>query len=377
MKIAILGSRGIPVNYGGFETIAEVLSTGLVMRGHDVTIYCSKAHTDSYEPFYHGVRRIFLPSIKGSPIEKPLFTLLSLLHASFKTYDVILMLGISVSALCFIPRIFRKKVVINVDGLEWQRKKWGPVASLYLRLSERMAGITTDAVITDSEFIRGYYREKYQINPYYIPYGADVSDSVPDDSLRKYGLESGGYILQSCRIEPENNPDLVIEAYLMSGVTLPLVILGDAPEGSRYKQRLLRMAGDRVRFLGFVFGPDYRQIVAHAGLYIHAHEVGGTNPSLLEAMAVGQAPLYLDVPFNREVAGDAGFPFQKDPLSLSHLIKTLSERIEVVRERSVEAKRIIRERYSWDSIIREYERVLGVGISPFGQKLSPKILTIV
>lgn len=355
MKLTILGSRGIPAGYGGFETLAERLSKGLTERGHEVTVYCLKDYVRTRNPLYHGVKRVFLPSVRNRVLEKPFFALLSLIHASFSNCDCVLMLGISVSAFCFIPRIFGKKVVIHVDGLEWQRRKWGAIAKIYLRFSEKMAFITTDKVITDSRFIVRYFQDRYNKEVSYIPYGADVPDSVPSDSLERYGLRPWEYILQSCRIEPENNVHLVIEAYLRSKMSLPLVILGDAPPGSKYKEMLLKMAGDKVRFLGFVFGPDYQQIVAHAGIYIHAHEVGGTNPSLLEAMAVGQAPLYLDVPFNREVCGEIGFPFRKDASALSALLDILTERIKEVRSRAGIAKEIIRQRYSWQSVIDEYE----------------------
>jgi glycosyltransferase involved in cell wall biosynthesis len=267
------------------------------------------------------------------------------------------MLGVSVSALCFLPRIFGKKVVLHIDGLEWKRRKWGRFAGWYLKFSERLAGITANCVLTDSLFIQVYYQKKYGKETVYIPYGADIKDSVPSDALKRFGLEPGRYILQSCRIEPENNVHLVIEAYLKTNMTLPLAILGDAPMGHEYKKRLLSLAAGRVNFLGSVYGPEYHQIVGHAGLYVHAHEVGGTNPSLLEAMALGKAPLYLDVSFNREVAGGVGFPFQKDPSSLTELLENLSGDLGRVESRASTAREIIRTRYSWELIVDEYEKL--------------------
>ena len=357
MKIAILGSRGIPVGYGGFETLAEELSLRLAKKGHDVCVYCSRPYTLGNDNIFKGVKRVILPGLKGSTIEKPLYVFVSLLHVLFTKSEVVLMLGVSVSVLCFFPRIFGKKVVVHIDGLEWKRRKWGRLASWYLKFSERMAGITSDAVLTDSMFIQEYYKNTYGKETVYIPYGAAVDDAVPDDFLKDFSLFSGGYVLQACRLEPENNVDLVIEGYVKSKMLLPLVVLGDAPEGSEYKKKLLTIAGGKVRFLGSVYGPAYKQIVAHSALYIHAHEVGGTNPSLLEAMAVGIAPLYLDVPFNREVVGEVGFPFEKDPASLSALLDDMAGKGDEVKGRAGRAQEIIRERYSWGSVVDSYEKL--------------------
>lgn len=357
MKITILGSRGTPAGYGGFETLAEELSVRLAKKGHDVCVYCSRPYTLGNDNIFKGVRRIILPGLKGSVIEKPLYALLSLVHVLFTKSEVVLMLGVSVSALCFLPRVFGKKVVIHIDGLEWKRRKWGRFANSYLKFSERMAGVTADIVLTDSLFIQDYYKNKYGRKTVYIPYGAVVDDTVPGDLLEDFALVSGGYVLQACRLEPENNVDLVIEGYLKSKMTLPLVILGDAPQGSNYKKKLQTISKGKVRFLGSVYAPAYKQIVAHSALYIHAHEVGGTNPSLLEAMAVGKAPFYLDVPFNREVAGEVGFPFEKDPASLAAQLDDMAVRGHELKGRSGRAKEIIRERYSWESVVDSYEKI--------------------
>ena len=212
-------------------------------------------------------------------------------------------------------------------------------------------------VVADSKALVDIYQKLYSIDSVYIPYGADVLTSVPANALGSIGLEPGKYILQYCRLEPENNVHLVIEAYLKSKKTLPLVILGDAPMGDKYKENLRCMANGKVRFLGAIYGPAYKQIVAHAGLYVHAHEVGGTNPSLLEAMAVGKVPLYLDVPFNQEVAGEVGFPFPKDPAVLAACLDDLMLKLNEVRARADRARKIIKERYSWSSVVDAYEKM--------------------
>lgn len=360
MKIAVLGSRGVPVNYGGFETFAERISTGLVKKGYDVTVFCCKTYSLRSEETYKGIKRIIIPTIDNPKLEKLIFTILSLIHVSFTNTDVVLMLGVSASSFCFLPQLFGKKVAINIDGLEWQRKKWGWFASNYFKFSERMAGAVSDVVITDSRLIKKYYKKKYGKDSVYIPYGADVLNSISSDGLDRFGLNPGKYILQSCRLEPENNPHLVIDGYQKSKMSLPLIIVGDAPKGSKYKAKLHKMAENlmnsgKIRFLGGIYNDSYKQLIAHCAIYIHAHEVGGTNPSLLEALGAGQAPLYLDIPFNREVVGEAGFPFQKDANALASSIDYLVNHPEEIINRSKFAKDIIRERYSWDSVISQYE----------------------
>jgi len=269
----------------------------------------------------------------------------------------VLFLGVSAAPFCFINWLAGMKTVINLDGLEWKRTKWSCIGRYYLRISEWLATKTCHKVVADSKALVDIYQKLYSIDSVYIPYGADVLRSVPADTLGSLGLEPDKYILQSCRLEPENNVHLVIEAYLKSKKTLPLVILGDAPMGDKYKERLWHMSNGKVQFLGASYGPAYKQIVAHSGLYVHAHEVGDTNPSLLEAMAVGKAPLYLDVPFNREVAGEVGFPFSKDSTILANLIDDLVCRLDEVQARADHARRIIKERYSWPSVVDEYEKL--------------------
>ncbi len=358
MKLAIIGSRGIPCQYGGFERFAERLSAGLVRLGHEVIVYGLYDGNSPSHGYFKGVEYINLRTPSNIALQKPVLSLKSVFHSLIKRPDVVLFLGVSAAPFSIINRLWGSKTIINPDGLEWMRKKWGRLARSYLLFSEWLSTKTCHVVVADSMTLVDIYRKRYSIEAVYIPYGADIMYDVPFDALNRFGLEPENYILQSCRFEPENNVDLVIDAYLRAKVEIPLVIMGDAPSGSRYKEKLKSMARGKVHFPGFVFGPEYHQIVAHAGLYIHAHEVGGTNPSLLEAMAVGQAPLYLDVPFNREVAGDVGFPFRKDPEGLSSLIKSLVDRRDEVRSRAEMARSIISRRYSWDSVIRAYNDLI-------------------
>lgn len=357
MNIAILGSRGIPVSYGGFETLAQEISARLAKKGHEVTVYCCGPYSETSENIYNGVRRIVLPTIRSKILDKPVFALLSLLHVSFQKIDVVLMLGVSVSFFCFIPRMFGKKVAINIDGLEWQRKKWGRFISFLLKFEERMAGAMTDLVVTDSKWIKEYYKKRYGKDSLYIAYGADVIDYLPGDVLKKFGLQKDKYILYVSRFEPENNPHIVREAYdEIENPSKKLVMVGDAPYADSYINMVKDTKNPNILFTGCLFGDAYRELLSNAYFYVQATEVGGTHPALLEAMGAGNCVLANDVPEHREVLGDAGVYFRgKDDLKNKMMLLMNDEK--TVKEKKIAAVEVIMEWYSWDKITDEYEQM--------------------
>jgi glycosyltransferase involved in cell wall biosynthesis len=357
MKIAILGSRGIPGNYGGFETFAENLSTLLSKREHELTVYCCSAYSNSQESNYNGVMRVILPTVKKKSLEKLIYNLLSLIHVSFTKNEIILMLGVSVSIFCFIPRIFGKRIAINIDGLEWKRSKWGRFASFYLKFSERMSGVLCDEVITDSRAIQKYYENSYMKKAHYIPYGGEIINSLGGECLKKYGLEKGKYVLQVCRLEPENNAHIVLKEFERVKTDLKLVILGDAPYSKEYIRALKSTRDRRIKFLGAIYGDKYREILSNAYCYIHGHEVGGTNPVLVEAMGAGNCVLVLDVPYNLEVIDNrkAGVAFSKKEGDLSLRLQELIDNPGKVQEYKAKAVERIKEAYTWGRIVNEYE----------------------
>ena len=357
MKIAILGSRGIPVSYGGFETLAEEISTRLVERGHEVTVYCCKPYSKTLEKSYKGIKRIILPTIRTKTLEKAVFSLLSLIHASFQKYDVILMLGVSVSFFCFIPGVFGKKLIINIDGLEWQRKKWGTIISSILKFEERMAGIMADLVVTDSEWVRDYYKSEYGKDSVYIAYGADIISHPPGETLEKLNLRKDEYILYVSRFEPENNPLLVREAYdEIENPAKKLVMVGDAPFADAYIREVKDTKNPNIIFTGYLFGEAYKELLSNAYFYIQATEVGGIHPALLEAMGAGNCILANDVPEHREVLRDAGV-YYKGKKDLTEKTVMLLNNGNFVREKKDAALRIIGGEYSWEKITDEYEEL--------------------
>jgi glycosyltransferase involved in cell wall biosynthesis len=355
LNIAIVGSRGIPGNYGGFETFAERLSLGLVERGHKVTVYCTAAYDKYRHQDYKGVKRVLIPSIPIKSVEKVFTSLLSCIHAASACYQIIYFLGVSPVLYAWLPRLMGAKTVINIDGLEWKRQKWGKIAAWYLKFSESLSGTVCNAVIADSMEIKKYFRKEYGKEAIYIAYGADVASFRDTGVLAKYGLESRKYFLQVCRLEPENNTEILLREYAKVDTDIPLVILGGAPYSDKYQDNLRGIADKRVKFLGSVYGDDYNVIRSHAYFYIHGHEVGGTNPALLEALAAGNCVVVLDVKYNLEVIGDSGLSFSKNDSSLSAVLTHLIAHPEHAEDLRMKAKERIRQCYTWESIIDQYE----------------------
>ncbi len=351
----MIGSRGIPGNYGGFETFTERLGIGLVERGYDITVYCPSVSSTISERSYKGIQRVIVPAIRAKSLEKISSSLLSCVHATFGDYDIIIFLGVSPAMFAWLPRLAGKKLVMNIDGLEWKRKKWGKIAAAYLKISERIANTICHIIVADSRVIRTYIGNEYLREAVYIAYGAIPGKYKDEAVLAKFGLKEKSYFLQVCRLEPENNTDLIIREYNRVSTDMPLVILGDAPYAHGYKKKLFAMADGRVKFLGGVYGHDYDVLRSCAFTYLHAHEIGGTNPSLLEALAAGNCVAVLDVPYNLEVIGNAGLSFSKEEGNLKSLIEMLLANPRIVDDMgSISVKRI-EEHYRWDLIISGYE----------------------
>ncbi|MGH9443896.1 MAG: DUF1972 domain-containing protein [Thermoanaerobaculia bacterium] len=360
MKIAVLGTRGIPASYGGFETFAEELSTRLAARGHSVTVYCRSHHTDRSLREYRGVRLVVLPTVRSKYLDTVVHTFLSSLHSVRGRFDAVLYCNAINALFCWIPRrMSGSRVVLNVDGLERNRRKWNALGRAAYSVAERLSTKFPDAVVTDAEVIRGYYREQFGIDPLMIPYGGDLPRPAGTDMLAKLGLEKDGYFLYVSRLEPENNALAVVEAYRRVKGAVPLVIVGDAPYAAGYIRRVKSAADSRVLFPGAVYGEGYRELLFHARAYIQATEIGGTHPALVEAMGAGRVVAYHDSRENREVCGDAGVPFDASrPESLSAILGSLlddPDRFNVFSERAL---RLVQERYRWEDITDRYERAL-------------------
>jgi glycosyltransferase involved in cell wall biosynthesis len=354
MKIALLGTRGIPAAYGGFETFAEELSRRLVARGHHVTVYCRHRHG---EPTYLGVDLQYLPTIRHKYFETTVHTFLSTLHLLAHRHDVALYCNAANAIFTWMPRITGIPALLNVDGLERKRKKWNWIARSWYHASEWLSTWMPTQIVSDAEKIRFYYRQNYGAESTFIPYGAEIGKVGSTGALQRLGLEPGEYFLYVSRLEPENNALLVREAFERLQTTKKLAIIGDAPYADRYIARVRDTKDPRVVIPGGIYGEGYKELQSHSFAYIHATEVGGTHPALIEAMGRGALTLYLDTPENREVAGEVAIPFTHANLTqkLEHVL-TCSEEDRAAFRAAAEQR--VEQKYSWDAVTVAYESLL-------------------
>jgi glycosyltransferase involved in cell wall biosynthesis len=362
MRLAILGARGIPAHYGGFETFAEQLAVRLVERGHEVTVFCEAAVGANGE--YKGVKLRHVPTRDLGPLVTVVYDAACLWHAR-SSFDVIYMLGYGSSALCWLPRIWGTKVWINMDGLEWARGKWGRIARWYLRLSEAMAMWTPDRIIADAAAIKENLQSRYRKLPPcdVIPYGCEIVSEARPEDLKNFGLEPGSYYLVVCRFEPENLIREIVEGFLESNTQARLVLVGDHTRKSVYVQSLGKYKSDRLLFTGTVY--DAARIHAlryFCRAYLHGHSVGGTNPSLLEAMGCGNVVIANDNPFNREVLGGSAlfFSTSEEVSARLHGVDTGKVDIANMKARVVER---VKQYYSWSRITDYYCELISLASS--------------
>ena len=357
MRIAFIGIRSIPGRYGGFETVATQLAPRLVRRGVDLTVYCQRRYTEPPRPAsFEGVKLVHLPSLERRALEETSHEAASLAHAVTRHYDAIYVFGMRATTLFAPLSLARKNVVFNTDGHDWQRRKWGPRARRYLLYSERLAArIAPGRLIADSQAIAAYFREQYGVSPTFIPYGAPVVDPPDPAVLNRFDLEAKGYYLVLCRLEPENNVDVIIRAFDAVGPKRDLVIVGGAKYGNEYIEQLRSMASDRVRFLGPVYDPiAVDALYHHSFAYIHGHEVGGTNPALLHAMGAGACVLANGVVYNREVLADAGRYWTPADGDLGDVMSALDDDPEQALALGEAARARAKAAYDWERIADQY-----------------------
>lgn len=358
MRIAILGARCLPARYGGTETFSEILAKGLVARGHDVTVYCCAPYQTDRSGQYCGIRRVVLPAIRTAALEKFTYAALSFMHVCASNAEIILMNQVGAGPFCVLPRLFGKKVVINPDGLDWKRSRWGWLGSSVLKVFEHMSAKGANMIAADSKVIAAYILATYEKQSVFIPYGADPEDFVDASPLPESAcVRPRDYCLQVCRLEPENNAHVVVREFGIAKTPLTLRIVGGSPYSKAYGASLSGHGDPRIQLLGGLFGASYQALMKHAYVYIHGHEVGGTNPVLLDAMAAGQCILALDVDFNREVLGDAGVYFNKDRGDLARQLERIISDPKARDAYGIAALQRVRKLYPWSRTIEEHEKL--------------------
>ena len=360
MRIALLGTRGVPARYGGFETFAEQLSTRLVARGHSVTVYgrCSLFSGWGHQEPYKGVQRRDTPTIFNKYLETPLHAFTSFIDMLAQRCDGMLLCNAANSPFAPLLKIKRVPLLINVDGIERNRAKWNKFGKLWYALGERCSVLLATRLVSDADVIAEYYKDAYNCDSEVIPYGVHPVVRPPGAALEKFGLTKGKYILYVSRLEPENNALGVIEAYNRIKTDLPLVIVGDAPYADEYKAQLRAAATSNVIFTGFQFGDAYEEFQSNCYVYVQATEVGGTHPALVESMSYGNCVIGNGTPENLEVIGDAGLCFAKnDFMELSQILSRVLAEPQLVEDYGQKAQTRALARYSWDAIVDRYERL--------------------
>jgi len=364
MNVAILGTRGIPASYSGFETAVEQISSRLTARGHRVTVYCRPHVVDPGIAEWKGAQLVHLPTVRNKYLDTFVHTLFASLHAARRLKpDVALFFIAGNSPLCLITRAQGIPTVINVDGSDSDRRKWNRFAKAYLRAAERLSPRLATRAITDSHAVADLYERRYGRSIEVVPYGAEVPASPGEGTLDRLGLEPRRYVLFVGRLEPENNPHLLVEAWarIPSEVTkgMKLVVVGGAPYATEYIKRVRRAADPRVLFPGYVFGPGYWELQQNAYLFCAPTEVGGTHPVILEALAAGNCVLVNDYRPNAETVGEAGVYFsgEEGVPDLARQLERLlldPEVVEDYRGRALERAEL----YSWDTVATAYEQML-------------------
>ncbi|HEY8965563.1 MAG TPA: DUF1972 domain-containing protein [Candidatus Methylacidiphilales bacterium] len=363
MKIAILGLRGLPSTYSGYEAFVSELAPRLVERGHDVTVYCRSSLFPEKIPAWKGVALRYVPSIEHKVASTLSHSFLSVADASLRGFDVLLVVNAANGMFGFLPRLVGKKAVLNVDGMEWLRPKWSPLARFVFKNSARLGCLFYHRVITDAEEMHRLYARDFGIDTDYIAYGANIESSEHPEVLAKYGLEPDGYYLIASRLVPDNNADHIVREFVASGSRKVLAIAGGADyRGNTVEQaflaRLKELANDRVRFLGHVGETGHvKELHCNCFAYVHGHQFGGINPSLLKALGYANCVLAYDTPFNSEVLdkGRCGLLWSREEGVLAGQMHRIEADEALRQDFRIRAPDRIRERFTWERITSEYE----------------------
>ncbi|PCJ63214.1 MAG: glycosyl transferase [Candidatus Hydrogenedentota bacterium] len=358
MRIAFVGGRGVPALYGGFETAATEIGYRLVERGHEVTVYCREGYGDETELEYRGIRKIFMPRIRMQAVETLSHTFASMVHIWFHAPDVLIVLNPANGPLCIFPRLRGIPFAVHVDGLDWERGKWPWYGRKYIYWAARFSTWIAPAIIADSHGIQKFYKEKWNKESHYASYGTYLVESEEPALLEEYGLTPDDYFLVVARMEPENNTDLIVEAFKKVKTDKKLVIVGGTHYEGAYSKKLRELgeSDPRIQFMGGIYERRrLREIMCNAYAYVHGHQVGGTNPILLKALGCGAAVLYLDVIFNAEVVGDAGKAFPREVNAAAEVLQEAVDHPERVASWRERTRARVSKEYCWERATDDYE----------------------
>ncbi|HAT4141230.1 TPA: glycosyltransferase family 4 protein [Clostridium perfringens] len=357
MKIAMIGQKGIPSRAGGVEIHVEEIAKRLVENGDEVTVYCREGYCEKKYENYNGINIKYIKSINTKHLDAITYTFLATINAIKNDYDIIQYHALGPSMLSFIPRIFKKKVVSTVHGLDWQRDKWGIIAKTALKFGEYATAKFPNKTITVSKSSVEYYKEKYHKDIIYIPNGIDKKRKIEPNIINKeFGLNKNGYILFLARLVPEKGVHHLIEAYKNIKTDKKLVIAGGSSHSDDYVKELKKISGDNnnIIFTGFVTGDIIDELFFNAYTYVLPSEIEGLPISLLEAMAYGQCCLVSDIEENIDVIGEYGVSFKNKSVdSLTDKLNFLLNTPNKVNELKKSSEEYILNKYNWNKIAEE------------------------
>ncbi len=358
--LTILGIRGVPAEHGGFETFAERLCQYLVTRGWDVTVYCQEqGRGPVYSSVWHSVNRVHIPINREGPLSTVLFDLRAVWHALGQD-GLFLTLGYNTALFNILQRMKGQVNIINMDGIEWRRDKWGPFARAWFWLNERIGCWVGNHLIADHPKIKQHLATRVNADKIsMIPYGGDEVLEADVSALATYGLEPGRYSVVIARPEPENSFLEMVQAFSCKRRHHRLVVLGNFdPEKNRYHRQVIEAASAEVLFPGAIYeAPVVQALRYFSRFYLHGHRVGGTNPSLVEALGAGCAVIARDNPFNRWVAGPDAAYFNDEPACAVLFDQLLANDTAISRMKSASRARF-HERFTWPQVLHEYEELL-------------------
>ena len=352
LKIAIIGSRGYPYVYSGYETLVKELSERLVNYEHEVTVYCHRSLYRKRPKKINGINLIYTPSIKSKNLSQLFNSFFSFIHVCFSNNDVVFIVNSANGPFGILTKIFKKKTCINVDGLEWLRPKWKGLGSLYFKFASKLATLLFDEIITDSIEMNKIYIEKFGKKSTVIAYGSTMIETDNIDVLKKFDLIKNEYYLIVGRLIPDNNSKLIIDSFLKSNSNKSIVIVGDVPYYDYYAENIKLLASDKVIFTGYIQNQvDLTSLYQNCFAYIHGHEYGGTNPTMINALNLNCQVLALNTSFNREMLENKeSILFNKKSITKKFI--EFEERYNEVTEKSIHYK--IPKKYDWNFITNQY-----------------------
>jgi glycosyltransferase involved in cell wall biosynthesis len=357
LRVAFIGGRGVVSKYSGIETYYEEVGKQLCHLGHEVTVYCRTYFTPAISK-HNGIRVIRVPTVRTKHLETLLHTYLCTVHAMLGDSEIVHYHALGPALFSFLPRLVGKKTVVTIQGLDWQRTKWGWIASRVLRMGEQAAVHLPNATMVVSHVLEDRFRALFQAKISYIPNGTSIREHAASGHLKKWGLEPGEYILFLGRLSPEKNCHLLIDAYEQLKTPVKLVLAGGSSYSDSYAATLRQHESDQIRILDWVTGDALEELVTNACLFVLPSDLEGLSLALLEAMGAGICVLTSDIPENRELVDGAGYTFKKgNVLDLEKMLRLLVANPELREGAAKKAKERIRQDYLWPHITRQIESV--------------------